>query len=175
APPLGSVVLDFSLDRLYARRTELLWQSASIGLLVLLGSLVLASHLSKGVSRPIRRVADIVLEIGAGELHRRVEPLGGGSLQRLSEGVNEMARRLADAREHMAREIEQATAELRTRKNEAERANLAKSRFLAAASHDLRQPMHALGLFISELQQHPLPRPTQGLVRQIAASADAME
>lgn len=175
APPLGSVILDFSLDRLYARRTELLWQSASLGLLVLLGSLLLASHLSKGVSRPIRRVADIVLEIGAGELHRRVEPLGGGSLQRLSEGVNEMARRLADAREHMAREIEQATAELRTRKNEAERANLAKSRFLAAASHDLRQPMHALGLFISELQQHPLPRPTQGLVRQIAASADAME
>src|SRR5690606_32734611 len=34
APPLGSVILDFSLDRLYARRTELLWQSASLGLLV---------------------------------------------------------------------------------------------------------------------------------------------
>lgn len=33
----------------------------------------------------------------------------------------------------------------------AEAANLAKSRFLAAASHDLRQPVHALGLFASAL------------------------
>jgi signal transduction histidine kinase/CheY-like chemotaxis protein len=30
-------------------------------------------------------------------------------------------------------------------------ANLAKSRFLAAASHDLRQPLHALGLFVGAL------------------------
>jgi two-component system, sensor histidine kinase len=32
-----------------------------------------------------------------------------------------------------------------------ELANLAKSRFLAAASHDLRQPLHALGLFVAQL------------------------
>src|SRR2546422_1685808 len=31
------------------------------------------------------------------------------------------------------------------------RSNLAKSRFLAAASHDLRQPLHALGLFVAQL------------------------
>jgi two-component system, sensor histidine kinase len=37
---------------------------------------------------------------------------------------------------------------------EAEEANRAKSRFLAAASHDLRQPMHALGLFVSALKPH---------------------
>ncbi len=36
----------------------------------------------------------------------------------------------------------------------AEEANRAKSRFLAAASHDLRQPMHALGLFVSALKPH---------------------
>lgn len=34
---------------------------------------------------------------------------------------------------------------------EAERANAAKSTFLAAASHDLRQPVHALGLFLEAL------------------------
>jgi two-component system, sensor histidine kinase len=37
---------------------------------------------------------------------------------------------------------------------EAEEANRAKSRFLAAASHDLRQPMHALGLFVSAMKPH---------------------
>jgi signal transduction histidine kinase len=36
-------------------------------------------------------------------------------------------------------------------RKEAEQANAAKTRFLAAASHDLRQPIHALGLFFSEL------------------------
>jgi signal transduction histidine kinase/CheY-like chemotaxis protein len=33
-------------------------------------------------------------------------------------------------------------------------ASLHKSRFLAAASHDLRQPMHALGLFVAQLRSH---------------------
>jgi len=37
--------------------------------------------------------------------------------------------------------------------NQAIQANLAKSRFFAAASHDLRQPLHALGLLISALKQ----------------------
>ena len=38
----------------------------------------------------------------------------------------------------------------------AERANQDKSRFLAAASHDLRQPLHALGLFLETLLRTPL-------------------
>jgi len=41
--------------------------------------------------------------------------------------------------------------ELRALKEDAEEANHAKSRFLAAASHDLRQPLHALGLFVERL------------------------
>ena len=38
----------------------------------------------------------------------------------------------------------------------AERADRDKSRFLAAASHDLRQPLHAMGLFLESLQRSPL-------------------
>lgn len=41
--------------------------------------------------------------------------------------------------------------ELQIQKDNAEQANLVKSRFLAAASHDLRQPLHALSLFVGEL------------------------
>lgn len=43
-------------------------------------------------------------------------------------------------------------AQLTVQKDVAEAATLAKSRFLAAASHDLRQPTHALALFIGTLQ-----------------------
>lgn len=174
--PLGSVVLELSLKRLNSRRDELLWTSAGSVLLVLIGSLLLASHLSRGVSGPIRTVAETVTRIGQGRLNERVPLIGGGSLRTLADGVNEMAWRLATSHEEMARKIEEATAELRARKEEAERANLAKSRFLAAASHDLRQPMHALGLFISELGQQASHTPeSRRLVQRIAASAEAME
>ena len=45
--------------------------------------------------------------------------------------------------------------QLKREKERAESASLAKTKFLAAASHDLRQPMHALGLFIDALRAEP--------------------
>lgn len=48
-------------------------------------------------------------------------------------------------------------AELFVAKASAEQANHSKSRFLAAASHDLRQPLTALGLFVGVLKQRSLP------------------
>jgi len=65
--------------------------------------------------------------------------------------------------------------ELRDRKDAAERANLAKSRFLAAASHDLRQPMHALGLFLQALRQGKLGERERKLVDNIGESFNAMD
>ncbi|TAJ70201.1 MAG: response regulator [Phenylobacterium sp.] len=55
-----------------------------------------------------------------------------------------------------------------------ERAYLAKTRFLAAASHDLRQPMHALGMFVAALSRLPMAAHGQRLTRQIAETVDAM-
>ncbi|MBT9497199.1 MAG: hybrid sensor histidine kinase/response regulator, partial [Zoogloea sp.] len=71
--------------------------------------------------------------------------------------------------------IEAATRELLVKKEEAEHGNRAKTRFLAAASHDLRQPMHALGLFVAELGQKQHAPDTHRLVAQIAVSAETME
>ena len=57
----------------------------------------------------------------------------------------------------------------------AEAANRAKSRFLAAASHDLRQPMHAMGLFAGALRQKKLDTDTRRIVASINDSVDALE
>ena len=65
--------------------------------------------------------------------------------------------------------------DLRAQKEIAEQASLAKSTFLAAASHDLRQPMHALGLFVGALRSMELPSEGQALVVQIEASVGAMD
>lgn len=172
---LGNVIIDLSHEPVHAKRAELQRNGALVVMIALIGALALAVKMSRGVSGPIREVARTVERIGQGGFDERVPTLGGGSLRTLAEGVNRMAAELADSHEEMSQRIIDATAELRARKEEAERANLAKSRFLAAASHDLRQPMHALGLFIASLAEHRLhPRSTH-LVEQICASAAAME
>jgi two-component system, sensor histidine kinase len=57
----------------------------------------------------------------------------------------------------------------------AEEANIAKSRFLAAAGHDLRQPLHALGFFVDALQEQSLPADGRSIVTNIRRSVDVME
>lgn len=63
----------------------------------------------------------------------------------------DQALRLRLENEAMRREAENKGHVLRAALAEAERASGAKTRFLAAASHDLRQPIHALGLAFSAL------------------------
>jgi len=55
----------------------------------------------------------------------------------------------------------------------AERANSEKSRFLAAASHDLRQPIHAQGLFLEVLQTTNLSPHQRELVNSISSATNA--
>ena len=55
--------------------------------------------------------------------------------------------------------LRQETAYAQAQRQAAEQANVAKSRFLAAASHDLRQPIHAQGLFLEVLGSGALSRP----------------
>ena len=67
-----------------------------------------------------------------------------------------------------------AEAELRTAKEQAERATLSQSRFLAAASHDLRQPVQALGLFASALAAKLKGAPAMALLDDMKGSVDAL-
>lgn len=70
---------------------------------------------------------------------------------------------------------ELAAEELRQAKEKAEAANAAKSRFLSAASHDLRQPAHALGMFVAQLKHHPGNAVPPELVAGLTASVQALQ
>ncbi len=66
-------------------------------------------------------------------------------------------------------------AELRRAKDEAERANLAKSKFLAAASHDLRQPLQAASLFMAVLQNRVEEDERRFILDKLQQSLGALE
>jgi two-component system, sensor histidine kinase len=65
--------------------------------------------------------------------------------------------------------------DLLRQKELAETANVAKSRFLASASHDLRQPVHALGMFVGALGERALDGDSRRLVSQIQNSVGALD
>ncbi len=69
----------------------------------------------------------------------------------------------------------QRRAQLVAQKLKAERANQSKSRFMAAISHDLRQPMHAMGLFVEELRRPLDPSRAAGILEHMAQSLASME
>ena len=69
--------------------------------------------------------------------------------------------------------VEKAAAEEASRK--AELASLAKSQFLAAASHDLRQPLYAMSLFSASLGELKLDREGKAVVGRIQDSIAVME
>jgi signal transduction histidine kinase len=116
---------------------------------LLLAALVLAAAAGLFVARrmttPIRALHDGAARIGRGDLDHRINIKTGDELETLSEQFNRMAAQLQDSYASLERKVEERTRQL-------ELANSAKSRFLAVASHDLRQPLHALGLFVAQLR-----------------------
>ena len=71
--------------------------------------------------------------------------------------------------------LQQTLAELHAAKAEAEAANLSKTRFLAAVSHDLMQPLNAARLFTSALEEHDLPAASTRLVGHVGRSLQDVE
>jgi signal transduction histidine kinase/CheY-like chemotaxis protein len=80
-------------------------------------------------------------------------------------------RRNAGLIEDLRREREEANAA----RERAESASRSKSRFIAAASHDLRQPLHALSLYSAALSQSGLEPRTAGIARNIEAAVDSLD
>ncbi|RWL87095.1 MAG: hybrid sensor histidine kinase/response regulator [Mesorhizobium sp.] len=73
------------------------------------------------------------------------------------------------------RRLEQSNIELSAAKENAELANLSKTRFLAAASHDVLQPLNAAHLSVSALAEVQTSEEGRKLVRQVERSLETME
>ena len=89
--------------------------------------------------------------------------------------LSSMANMMSAARQSAFHELTSLRFELAEKKEAAEQANLAKSRFLAAASHDLRQPLHALSLFAGMLDARLQGKDEREIVNSINHSVTAVE
>jgi PAS domain S-box-containing protein len=96
----------------------------------------------------------------------------------LEQRVEERTRELSELNQRLRNEIElrnRIERALREAKGDAEAANLSKTRFLAAASHDLLQPLNAARLFTSALGQAEQDGKTLHAVERIDSSLRAAE
>ena len=101
-------------------------------------------------------------------------PLPSGGFVAVYTDVTERYRAAAalrEANEALEARVGERTLALSAAKAEAERANLGKTRFLAAAGHDLMQPLQAARLFLSALAE----RSPDHAVTQIDASLNSVE
>jgi len=106
----------------------------------------------------------------------RGNPMPGGGFVATFTDVTAFRRAEADliqANETLEQRVDERTALLQAAKGEAERANDAKSRFLAAIGHDLLQPLHAAHLFTDALSQQLDDRGQRDSVVQIRGALDS--
>lgn len=172
---IGTVVVQMSLAPLDLRKNELILAAAGITLAGLLMAVWLARRLGQSVVRPVLRLANTVGRIKGGDLGARSDIETGGVLQLLQAGINDMAASLEEGQRDLEKRVSAATAELQKQKELAEQANLTKTQFLAAASHDLRQPIQAAGLFVSALRLRSKDEDTQRLVSRIERALAGLE
>jgi Na+/proline symporter/signal transduction histidine kinase/CheY-like chemotaxis protein len=90
---------------------------------------------------------------------------------------------LETAKTNLEKRVEQRTHELQLAKTDAEQANIGKTKFLAATSHDLMQPLNAASLFASMLKEkltlqankHSLTNNESELADNVISSLDNAE
>ena len=186
--PLGTAIIEISLERNEKLKSKILWYTiaATVIFLALTGFIV--SLASRRITRPIRSLSNSIRAIADGDLGTRtiLRP-EIHELNELSTNINKMAVQLQENQSMLEHRIGEATLELRRKiqeveqaqeallsaKLQAEQANQAKSKFLAAVSHDLRQPIHAQGLFLEALSHTELSAHQNKLLANARAASDA--
>ncbi|MBI5275592.1 MAG: HAMP domain-containing protein [Burkholderiales bacterium] len=175
-PGLGwNVFVDLPREEALGPLYQLAWQALVLVVLALALSVAASVFLARRMVRPIRELEAGARDIGAGRLDRSIEVRTGDEVEALATQFNTMTSQLRESYATLEDKVEQRTRAAEDERQRAESASLAKSRFLAAASHDLRQPMHALNLYLGALAGQDLAVPARRLLENVRQCTQTMD
>ncbi|KAF0137094.1 MAG: integral membrane sensor hybrid histidine kinase, partial [Xanthobacteraceae bacterium] len=187
------IVVTSSADIAFAPVRELRRQIIAAGGIV--GLMVLAAGwwVAGRIASPLQAIAARADRVGLAEAldgvvievpknsSKEVVSLGAslqGMIDRLADN-EEALKHLANTLEHRVAvrtaELETANRALSQARDDAVAATAAKSRFLAAASHDLRQPLHALSLFANALARRVQGEEPRRLVANMETTLGSLQ
>ncbi len=170
----GQVALEIGLDELREAESNA-WTQVLLAIgLYLLAMLLACLWAVRRISAPIARLATAVDRLSEGE-PAQVDLIGPAEVQRLQAGFNGASTALADGRRLLEQRVHDATAELALKNRIIEQTSQAKTRLLAAASHDLRQPLQALALFTDRLALSETEPAQRERIRYMQASVASLD
>jgi len=143
------LVIERPLDQVIAPIRRETWRTMVLLATGLIGAALLGLLLARRFTRPILRLGSDVERIGRGDLSHRTQIRTDDEIEQLGRQVNDMAASLEDYTAGLERKVAERTSEL-------EAAMRARALFLAAASHDLRQPLYAISILADTLAAEPL-------------------
>ena len=181
ARPLGEVVVELSVAIAQAQWQRRLAGDLGLVLLTFAGAASLAHWTGRRLSGAIRRIATAIERIKSGDFTVRVRPTDRHELGTLQDGVNLLADTLARGKARLDQELakvraeyQQALDDLRVQTRAAERANEAKSLFLAKVSHEMRTPLYSIQGLVESLLKTPPDEAEAQTLRTILAAAHTL-
>jgi len=153
ATVLGTLRVDIDSDSsLLAQHVSVFDTLLWLGIAIML-AILLSWQQARWISAPLRRLSVAMRGLGRNDQPMSVEVTDESEIGELQRGFNTAAAALYTLHREMELRIEDATRELAHKNAALEQASKAKARFLAGATHDLRQPLYALTLFSSSLAE----------------------